>query len=147
MVFSSAIFLFFFLPSVILIHLLGGVRLRNLVLLIASLFFYAWGETIYVSLMILSVTFNHIFAVLIGSTVEQGSQAKIRPKILLIIAVVFNLGLLGFFKYANFFIDNLSFISGLLTQSQISIPPIHLPIGISFFLHSRHYLTSSTSIE
>ena len=123
MVFSSLIFLFLFLPIVLIFYYLSNERLKNLVLLFASLFFYAWGEPKYVFLMIFSIICNYIFGFKVSS---KNMKEK---KLWLIIAVIFNISFLGVFKYSNFFIDN---INNLLNLN-INIPTIALPLGISFF--------------
>ena len=118
MVFSSTLFLFIFLPLVLLIYYLipqKYVMAKNIELLIASLLFYAWGERIYVGLMIISICVNYIFGLLL----EIFEKRKWRLTVL-VISIVFNLGLLFFFKYINFFTNN-------------AFPSIVLPIGISFF--------------
>ena len=103
MVFSSTVFLFLYLPIVLVTHFLVPRRARNLHLLLASLFFYAWGETFYVGVMIASISANFVFGRLI-----EGSKGTLRCKTHVGIAVAFNLLLLGYFKYTNFFADNLN---------------------------------------
>lgn len=130
MVFSSTIFLFFFLPLVLLGYLLVGSKGRNLFLLLASLLFYAWGENFYLLIMLVSIGMNWLFGLLINNAHVCGRNGNVS----LVVAVVANLGLLGFFKYANFFVDNLNaFLSALQIPLLIEIQPVHLPIGISFF--------------
>ena len=124
MLFSSSVFLFIFLPAVLLgYYLLRGQRARNLLLLGASLLFYAWGEPVYVFLMLFSICANYLLGR--GIDARRGG----RRKTLLILAAVLNLGLLFVFKYLNFTIENLNALLGL------QIPPVELslPIGISFF--------------
>ncbi len=123
MLFSSTIFLFIFLPCVLLAYygLLRSIRARNLLLLIASLFFYAWGEPVYVFLMLLSVAVNYALGLV---------QARTRRKRLwLVLTVVFNLGILFHFKYLGFAVENLNALLG----TKLTVPQIALPIGISFF--------------
>ena len=127
MVFSSAIFLFLFLPIVLLGHWFAGQRLRNLFLLLASLIFYAWGEGTYVVVMILSIICNYFFGRLLDSTVWQNQR-----KLLLGIMLALNLLPLLYFKYFIFLLNNINQL--LDTGAQINVPDqIHLPIGISFF--------------
>ncbi|MHC4250990.1 MAG: MBOAT family O-acyltransferase [Planctomycetota bacterium] len=129
MVFSSPIFLFLFLPVVLGLYLISCRReLRNFSLLVASLFFYAWGETWYVSVMLASIAANYLFGLWIDRVRERPSV-----KLALVSAVVFNLGLLGVFKYANFVVDNLNALSSTICIPRIELAPVHLPIGISFF--------------
>ena len=125
MVFSSTVFLFLFLPAVLLIYFLVNRAMKNIVLLAASLFFYAWGEPRYVIIMLLSIVLNYIFALL----VDTNRNKKTKIKWIMGIMVVSNLLILGIFKYTNFIVDN---INSLLNLS-IDIPYIPLPIGISFF--------------
>lgn len=125
MVFSSSIFLFIFLPTVLLAYFIVPKAFKNIVLLISSLFFYAWGEPKFVFIMILSIVLNYLF----GLVVDSNRNNKKKVKILLGLMVFTNLLILGIFKYANFIIDNLN----TLLNTSMSIPDIPLPIGISFF--------------
>ncbi|MBN1775090.1 MAG: MBOAT family protein [Clostridiales bacterium] len=125
MVFSSPIFLFVFLPFVFLLNKLLPQRFRNTFLLLVSLIFYAWGEPIYIVLMLLSVSVNYGMALLMGPKEDRTSRARLW----LVLSIVFNIGMLFVFKYANFFTDNVNWLLG----TAIEIPVIRLPIGISFF--------------
>lgn len=125
MVFSSMIFLWVFLPITLVIYNLVGSRLKNVVLLIASLIFYGWGEPTYIWLMIISITINYVFGILIHIF-----HSKTMMKLMLTVCVVINLLILGYFKYFNFFTDNLNTIMG---YQAISPRNIILPIGISFY--------------
>jgi len=129
MVFSSTIFLFLFLPITLLVYLVVGRRIRNLVLLAASLAFYAWGENIYVLLMLCSILINYVFGLLIDRAQKGGSSGKGA----LVCAVAANLGLLCFFKYANFIVANLNAVLIKLQLDPVTLQEVHLPIGISFF--------------
>lgn len=122
MVFSSLVFLFVFLPLIICLYYLSKDKYRNYLLLVASLFFYAWGEPTYIIIMITSILFNFLFG-------RQVSIENKRRKIWLIVSVIFNIGMLGVFKYAGFFIENINSIFKL----NIINPKIALPLGISFF--------------
>ena len=102
MVFSSVSFLFLFLPVVLLGTLLSPRPVRNLFLLLASLFFYAWGETFYVVLMLASIAVNFLFGSLINRCLDRPARARTW----LALGVAANLGLLGWFKYANFLLAN-----------------------------------------
>ena len=125
MLFSSIEFFVIFLSSVILLYFVLPKRLRNGVLLFFSLIFYAWGEPIYVLLMIFSIILNFIS----GLAVHKSGENIKKKKTALICSVVVNLALLGFFKYADFLITNLNLIPN------VNIPALNisLPIGISFF--------------
>lgn len=124
MVFSSLVFLCFFLPSVLVLYYCLGPKLRNTVLLLASLFFYAWGEPKFVLIMLLSIVANYIFA--FGIEVKRDTRYA---KLILTAMVLFNLLILFIFKYLNWFLVN---INRALSTS-FSVPGIVLPIGISFF--------------
>ncbi len=128
MVFSSVYFLFLFLPLVLLVYYIVPWRFRNLVLLAASLLFYAWGEGFYVLIMIVSIVSNHVLGIWINR-----NHKRLTPGTVLLIAVLVNLGLLGFFKYANFFMDNMNFLINTLGFDPVQYTRVHLPIGISFF--------------
>jgi alginate O-acetyltransferase complex protein AlgI len=129
MVFSSAIFLFLFLPLAITGTFLLRRELRNLFLLIASLFFYAWGETFYVLLMLGSITLNY----LVGLALGKLTPAKQPARIMLAIGVVGNLSLLVYFKYANFLVENWNALTTPLGLDALAMGQVHLPLGISFF--------------
>ncbi|HEY8239820.1 MAG TPA: MBOAT family O-acyltransferase, partial [Kiritimatiellia bacterium] len=128
MVFSSVIFLFLFLPVVLAVNFLLPFRFRNLFLLVASLLFYAWGESFYVLIMLGSITGNYVF----GRWIENASS-KSRKRRLITAAVALNLALLIAFKYANFIATNLDLVFAAAGLPTIDLRPIHLPIGISFF--------------
>jgi alginate O-acetyltransferase complex protein AlgI len=135
MLFSSTVFLFLFLPIVLGLTLIAPRRWQNLVLLVASLFFYAWGEGQYTALMLVSIAMNYFFAIGVESC-ERSAR-----KIVIGIAVAVNLGLLIAFKYSNFLVDNLNAVLGSLGTSPIRLAPVHLPLGISFFtFHAISYL-------
>ena len=122
MVFSSIVFLFLFLPLFFLCYFISKKRkTRNLVLLIFSLLFYGYGEPIYILLMILSIVVNYFIVLWMDSSKDK--------KKWLILDLIFNLGLLFFFKYTNFFIDNINNLFNL----SINFLSISLPIGISFY--------------
>lgn len=125
MVFSSIIFLFAFLPAILLLYSVTPSRLKNIVLLVGSLFFYSWGEPKNVFIMIVSIVVNWNTALLIHKFRDKASLSNL----FFILAIIFNLGLLFYFKYTDFLIQNIN----LFFQSKIDIPNIALPIGISFF--------------
>ena len=129
MVFSSTIFLFFFLPLTLLAYFVVGPRGRNAILLAASLLFYAWGETVYLLVMLFSIAANYLF----GRLIDHARQRGRRGWLAFVCAVATNLGLLGFFKYANFLVDNLNPVLPVLGLAPMDIGRVHLPIGISFF--------------
>ncbi len=129
MVFSSSIFLFLFLPICLAGYLLAGKRLRNTALLLASLFFYAWGENLFVVLMLFSIICNYFFGILVEHDKRNGRKG-LR---VLILAIAVNLGLLLFFKYTNFLVNSANEVLGFFSVGPVVFPQVHLPIGISFF--------------
>ena len=125
MSFTTIEFMFRFLPIFLIVYYVVPTRYKNLILLIGSFVFYAWGQHFYLLLLLLSIVVNYTFGRLIG---ERRAQRK--P--LLILGLIYNFGLLVFFKYTNFFIEN---INALLTATHIQIPTISvvMPLGISFY--------------
>lgn len=117
MLFSSNTFLFGFLPAVVVLYYLCPRRYRNVLLLVSSLIFYGWGEPKYVLLMLVSILLNYFCGLAAGK--RQTQQRSVRG--VLIVGVVLNLGMLGFFKYGTFFFGS-------------AFPDIPLPIGISFYI-------------
>ena len=122
MLFSSISFLYYFLPCVLAVYLLVPRQFKNIVLFIASLFFYAWGEPKMVFLMLVTILVGYVLGIL----TEKDPKHK---KGYLALAVLFSLGTLGYFKYADFFIGNINAATGL----SIPLLKIALPIGISFY--------------
>lgn len=125
MLFSSIPFLFYFLPCVLILYLIAPKCLKNTVLLLSSLVFYAWGEPRYVIWMLLAITLGYIFGLLI----ERFKEKKRISKLFMILSVASSLAMLGYFKYVDFFIGNFNAITGL----SIPLLKIALPIGISFY--------------
>jgi alginate O-acetyltransferase complex protein AlgI len=128
MVFSSDLFVFLFLPLILLGNGILSGKLRNLWLLFASLFFYAWGEGIYLLVMIVSITFNYVMGLFVASRVNRSGIRWITGG-----AVCGNLALLGFFKYGNFLAENWNAFAEPYGIPALDLDPVHLPIGISFF--------------
>ena len=128
MLFSSNVFLFAFLPVVLLLYFVCPRRLRNPVLLLWSLVFYGWGEPVYLFLMIATILLNYGFGLWIHKKQAAGEKAKLP----LVLGVVANLVILGFFKYAGFFVQQLQAVVPFL--SGVKAPEISLPIGISFYV-------------
>ena len=126
MLFSSVTFLFTFLPLTLAVYYLCPKRGKNFVLLIASLIFYAWGEPVYVVLMILTILFNYVC----GRDIYIKSGNKRKTRYSLVFAIAVNLFLLGFFKYYGFFIDLLNTVLPFAIRKR----EIGLPIGISFYI-------------
>ena len=133
MVFSSATFLFVFLPAVLLLYFVPFFRKdrqkeftkKNIVLCLSSLVFYAWGEPVYIVLMLLSIFYNYNAGIDLES---HEDEPKARRRIF-VCAIIFNLFVLGFFKYSGFVVENLNSLFSL----GIKYEPLALPIGISFY--------------
>ena len=122
MLFSSMTFCFVFLPVVLLLYLTAKKELHNGILLAASIIFYAWGEPKYLAIMLLTILINYTAAI----NIERFFNHK---KIILLCALITNLGILFYFKYFNFLID----ITNSVFHSHLSFPDIVMPIGISFY--------------
>ena len=135
MIFSSIPFLFFFFPLFILLYFTLPFKYKNYILLLFSLIFYAWGEPIYILVMI----FSSIVDFINGKNIEKYKDDNKKKKIYLIISIIINISLLGFFKYADFFIKVINNILNL----DIPLLNLGLPIGISFFT----FQTMSYSID
>ena len=125
MVFSSILFLFRFFPVAMLLYYLAPRRYKNLVLLLESLVFYSWGEVRYFPIMIASILVDYIAS----NGIQRHRQSQAACRGFLLLSVVFNLGMLGFFKYTNFILGNLSALFGL----SLSALSLTLPLGISFY--------------
>ncbi len=124
MLFSGIPFLFYFLPVVLILYFVVPKKLKNTVLLLSSLFFYGWGEPKFLIFMLISIIQGYVFGLLI----EKYNGMK-RSKVFLVASVLLSLGILGYYKYADFFIENFN----ALTGASISLLRIALPIGISFY--------------
>lgn len=127
MVFSSLLFLFRFLPAVLILYFIVPKRFRNLVLLLVSLIFYAWGEPKYVFLMLFSILITYLGGFMVDRFRSSGDEKK--AKISMIVTVALALSLLGFFKYADFVIETVNRIG----HTDIDLLRLSLPIGISFY--------------
>ena len=128
MVFSSLTFIFLFLPITLLLYFIipnRFIKVKNIILLICSLIFYAWGEPKYISLMLLTIFVSWIFGLLI----EHFKDKKTLKRIIFSISIVTILSSLLYFKYTNFFIRNLN----IILKNDINLKNIVLPIGISFY--------------
>lgn len=134
MLFSSMTFIYVFLPIVCSIYLLVRNELKNHVLLIASLLFYAWGEPKYLAIMIFTILINYIFAILIEKARNQTKTNAfksffINKKLLLSLCIIANLSILGYFKYFNFLAENINY----LFKANVDFIKVIMPIGISFY--------------
>lgn len=127
MVFSSLEFLFVFLPVTLLVYFCVPHKVRNLVLLLFSLFFYGWGEPVYVFLMIFTILIDYLGGWFVGKWRDEKPCAA---KAALVVSILINLGMLGFFKYYDFFVSNLARIPCFSSLQPLGLT---LPIGISFY--------------
>ena len=135
--FTAPTFLFLFLPVVLAAYFVAPKPLRNTVLLIASILFYAEGEKLYTLVMVFSIVFNYVFGLVLDSA--QHPHAR---KLLLVTGVVVNLALLATYKYADFIIGNLNVLLHMAHLPAMRLRHLHLPIGISFFtFHALSYVT------
>lgn len=134
MVFSSLTFLYFFLPIIVICYFMSPIKYRNIILLVSSLIFYAWGEPIYVSLMIFSSVVDYAHAKIINKY-----RGKLLSKIALLSSIIINLSILMFFKYTGFFQE----LSNSIIGTEFEVLNIALPIGISFYT----FQTMSYSID
>ena len=125
MLFSSIPFLYTFLPCVLIVYFLSPDRLKNTVLLLASLLFYAWGEPRFVVFMVIAIVQGYVF----GLLAEKYRSERKRARLCVWGSAVIGLGLLGYCKYTDFFLSGFNRLTGL------SVPLLHvaLPIGISFY--------------
>ena len=128
MLFSSVTFLYAFLPITLILYFLSPKKLKNAVLLVASLFFYYYGEKTYTVIMFVSSISDYVWSLLI----EKYRGKKIK-RLFLVMSLVINLGLLGYFKYSDFFITNINALFG----TSIPLTNVHLPIGISFYTFQK----------
>ena len=124
MLFSSLPFLYYFLPAVLLLYFAAPRRLKNTVLLAGSLVFYAWGEPRFVLVMLAEILLGYLF----GRCIEK-HRGTARGRLLLILALTLDLGALGYFKYADFFLRSVNAVTGL----SLPLLQVTLPIGISFY--------------
>lgn len=135
MVFSSSLFLLYFLPFFLIIYFVIPYKLRNLFIVAASILFYSWGGPKYIFIIFFSIIFDFFIAKLIHQSVEN------KRKLWLCIGICFNLGFLFYFKYANFFISNLNNSLLFFGFDVLPFAKIALPIGISFFtFHEMSYI-------
>lgn len=131
MLFSSTTFLFVFLPVVLAVYFICPKKLRNVVLLISSLLFYAWGEPRYILVMLATILVNYILALVCASCKEKGKDKGAKAAV--IGTIVFSIGMLAFFKYSNFFLTNFNGSIGKLAGISLPLLKVALPLGISFY--------------
>lgn len=138
MVFSSNLFLLYFLPVFLIIYFLLGKRFKNPFALAASILFYAWGAPDFIFIVLGSIVTDYYIVDRLAKTAGR------EKRLLLAASVVLNIGLLAYFKYANFFIDNVNYILGTLGTRSVHWTSVALPIGISFFTFQK--LTYSVDV-
>lgn len=140
MVFSSPVFLFLFLPFTLAVYaLLRSIFWRNMFLVAVSLFFYAWGEKLFVLVMIASTAINYVLGLAINHYQDRDRPSA--AKWTVAAAIFINIGLLGFFKYYDFFAVNANYLASFFTTKRVTELHLHLPIGISFFtFHAMSYI-------
>ncbi len=126
MVFSSLEFMFLYFPVVLLLYFVTPLKWRNVTLFVTSLIFYGWGEPLYVFLMLATITVDYFFGWMVGKYRESNRK---RARAYMVAAIVINLAILGFFKYANLVVDTITALTGV-TLTHIDVP---LPVGISFY--------------
>jgi len=140
MLFNSPTFLFIFLPIILVVYTLCANRYRNSIILFFSILFYTWGEKELIILLLASTVIDYANGIII----ERGYR-----KSGLISSIIFNLGLLIYFKYSNFFIENIHSLYSIFDSNSkigFSAKDIVLPLGISFYLrHLRYFLPSTHS--
>lgn len=124
MVFSSISFLYYFLPIVLIFYFIVPTKFKNFILFLSSFLFYFYGEPKYIIILILSSLINYSFALIIDK-----ENTKSKRKFYLILSVIINIGILFYYKYSNFFIDNINY----LFKTNINFIKVVMPIGISFF--------------
>lgn len=127
MVFSSVLFLFYYLPITLGIYYIVPLRFRNLVLLVANLIFYGWGEPIYIGIMFLSIFIDYFNGYFVSKYIDTNRK---KAKGFVILSIILNLSLLGFFKYFDFFATSINQLLGTTMIQPMNLP---LPLGISFY--------------
>ena len=136
MVFSSGLFLCYFLPFVLTLYFLIPTRFKNAFLLLASLFFFWWGAPTFLWLVLGISTVNFYIA----QQIEQKAESIRATKAFLWLYIIINLSLLLYFKYFNFFIDNVNLLFLEVGVNAVEYTKVVLPLGISFFYLSFHYV-------
>ncbi|MBK9291434.1 MAG: MBOAT family protein [Bacteroidetes bacterium] len=132
MVFSSSLFILYFLPAFLLLYYLSPHRFRNYVALTASLFFYAWGAPDFIFIVILSIIADFYLV-----KAMHASDTRRRKRMFAAVSIVMNVGLLAYFKYANFFIENVDALLSAFGSGPVQWTKVALPIGISFFTFQK----------
>ncbi len=129
MIFSTVLFLFYFLPIFLLAYHFTPIKHRNITALIGSIIFYIWGAPVFIFILLGSCIIDYY--------ITYNFDKYKKPKLLLIISLILNIGMLAYFKYANFFVDNLNAFLSVAGFSAIKWIKVGLPIGISFFTFQK----------
>lgn len=128
MVFSNITFLLYFFPVFLLMYYLSPEKLKNYIILLASIFFYSWGAPKFIFILLGSTIINYF----VVKTIDQQKRRKIK-RLLLSSSVILNIGMLAYYKYANFFVENINLTLESMKIGTIAWDNVILPIGISFF--------------
>lgn len=128
MIFNSMIFIWVALPILLIVYYFLNNTLKNLFLVLASLFFYAWGSIETISILLISIVVNYI----LGALIDKSKKMKLR-KVFLALGIIVNIGILGYFKYYNFFVENINII---FKSELLKTFDVLLPLGISYFSFS-----------
>ena len=128
MVFSSILFIFYFLPIFFLLYYLADKRFKNAIILCGSVFFYAWGAPVFIFVLLATTVIDFYIVRLMAS--RTGKRQRVA---LMCVSVCINLGLLFYFKYSNFFVENINHIFSRIGIKEIAWVKLMLPIGISFY--------------
>ena len=131
MVFSSSLFLLYFFPTFLIIYFLIGKKMKNIFALLASIFFYSWGAPTFIFIVLGSIIIDFYIVKLLNESTGRNK------KILLVSSIILNVGLLAYFKYANFFIENMNVFLYQTGFTQVGWTRVALPIGISFFTFQK----------
>ena len=137
MVFSSSVFIFMFLPLSLVSYYISGKKIKNYILLLASLFFYAWGGMNYLKVLIISILINYIFGLLVDKTIDK----KHLRMFFLILGIILNLALLFYYKYYDFFLENINTIFNMnLELKKNSITYRNIIFYLSRYVLYNRYL-------
>ena len=145
MIFSSLTFLFAYLPLTLAVYFLVPLRWRNLILLLVSLFFYGWGEPVYITIMLLSILIDYTHGLLVEKYRDNDKKARR----FVTQSIIFNLFLLGFFKYGTFLAENLYLLTGIQIPESVTVPVsyTHLDVYKRQLPHSLTQLSMNYRIS
>ena len=132
MLFNSPIFLFCFLPLFFMLYFLAGKSLRNIIIILSSLFFYAWGEPTFIGIVLISALFDWF----VGKAIYHENR-QVARQLYLSVGILANVGLLFYFKYANFFVESFNNLLAAVHFNPLTLTHIALPIGVSFIVFEK----------